>query len=433
MKVVMITPGSGGTFYCENCLRDVALIRALRARGHDVVVAPLYLPLFTDDPGVAAGAPVFFGGISTWLREKAPFLGRAPAGLFKLFDAPPLLRWAARRSGTTRPRGLGRMTLSMLETGSGPQAGELERLIEWLESSERPDVIQLSTSLLAGFARPLRERLGAPVVCMLQDEEAWLDGLDAPYDRLCWEAVRRATRDCAARVAVSHYYAGYCARKLGVPVGEIKVVWPGIEVEASTPRKRPGAPPVIGYLSKMTADMGLGTAVEAFMLLKRRPGLEDLRFRAMGGCDAAFVRTLRRRLLSRGLGGSADFLKEVDGESRRRFLESLTLMTVPVPGGVAFGTFLLEAMAARVPVVQPDEGAFRELIETTRGGVLYGENTAEALADTLELLLRSPERCRDLGARGRTAVSELFTVERMAGEMARIHESVTGLPARGLG
>jgi hypothetical protein len=42
MRIVQICPGSGDAFYCENCLRDAALVRALRTLGHDVVMVPLY-------------------------------------------------------------------------------------------------------------------------------------------------------------------------------------------------------------------------------------------------------------------------------------------------------------------------------------------------------------------------------------------------------
>ena len=30
MRIVQITPGSGDKFHCENCLRDVALVKAMR-------------------------------------------------------------------------------------------------------------------------------------------------------------------------------------------------------------------------------------------------------------------------------------------------------------------------------------------------------------------------------------------------------------------
>ena len=42
MNIVHITPSAGDSFYCENCLRDVALIKAIMKAGHDILSVPLY-------------------------------------------------------------------------------------------------------------------------------------------------------------------------------------------------------------------------------------------------------------------------------------------------------------------------------------------------------------------------------------------------------
>ena len=62
MRILLIVAGSGGDFYCENCLRDGALVRAMRAVGHDMSIVPMYLPLRTEQAAGPANAPVFFGG-----------------------------------------------------------------------------------------------------------------------------------------------------------------------------------------------------------------------------------------------------------------------------------------------------------------------------------------------------------------------------------
>ena len=40
MKLVQLTPGAGA-MYCGNCLRDNALVGALRRLGHDALMVPL--------------------------------------------------------------------------------------------------------------------------------------------------------------------------------------------------------------------------------------------------------------------------------------------------------------------------------------------------------------------------------------------------------
>ena len=48
MKSIHILPGSGDNFYCENCVRDNATVRALVQAKEDVVAIPMYLPQIVD-------------------------------------------------------------------------------------------------------------------------------------------------------------------------------------------------------------------------------------------------------------------------------------------------------------------------------------------------------------------------------------------------
>ena len=49
MKIAHIIPGSGGSFYCGNCLRDSKYYESIKKLGHDVLKIPMYLPLFSHD------------------------------------------------------------------------------------------------------------------------------------------------------------------------------------------------------------------------------------------------------------------------------------------------------------------------------------------------------------------------------------------------
>ena len=116
MKIVYLITGSGGSFYCGNCYRDMIYLRAIRkVNGISASAIPLYLPPEekSDEPGIDKN--VFFGAISMYLREKVPFLRNMPVFLDKLFDSRPMLRMAAHRAGTTSPEGLEDMTLNMIK------------------------------------------------------------------------------------------------------------------------------------------------------------------------------------------------------------------------------------------------------------------------------------------------------------------------------
>ena len=96
---------------------------------------------------------------------------------------------------------------------------------------------------------------------------------------------------------------------------------------------------------------------------------------------------------------------------------------MPALYGEAFGLYIIEAMAAGVPVVQPRHGGFPEIIASTGGGLLCEPNDAKSLADGLEQLLQNPEQARALGEAGRQAVSEKFTAEAMASRTLGVFEA----------
>ena len=115
-----------------------------------------------------------------------------------------------------------------------------------------------------------------------------------------------------------------------------------------------------------------------------------------------------------------DFCKD----SRVAFLKALTLLSVPVPTGEAFGAYQVEALAAGVPVIQPNVGCYPEFVATTQGGLIYEPNTGEKLASAMASLLSDPDRLRKLGDQGRRVVREKFSMEQMAKNIAGIYNDV---------
>jgi glycosyltransferase involved in cell wall biosynthesis len=428
MRIVQITPGSGDNFYCENCLRDAALVKALRKLGHEVLMVPLYLPLQIDKIEPASNAPLFFGGINVYLQQKLGLFRRTPRWIDRLFDSRGLLEWAGRRAGMTRAHDLGATTISMLQGEHGRQVKELDRFVDWLCTDEpRPDIVCLSNVLLAGLARRIKDRLGVPVVCLLQDEDGFLDGLPPSHAERAWGIVRERAGDIDAFLSVSQYFAGAMRARLVVDGWRVHVAHMGLDLEQYGPSDHGPLEPTIGYLSRMCASRGLETLVDAFILLRRTGKLGAVKLRICGGksaCDAPYVRRLRAKLDAASVLPDVEFMDAFDLDSRREFLRGLSVLSVPEPQPVAYGLYVLEALAMGVPVVQPAIGCFPETIALTGGGVLYEPNTAERLAETLERLLLDPPAARRLGAQGRAGMLATFNIERTAGEMIRIFEQV---------
>ena len=423
MKIIQITPGAGENFYCENCLRDHALVRTLRRLGHDVMMVPLYLPPLSNDGPADYATPIFFGGVNVYLQQKWGLFRRTPRWLDRLFDARWLLRWAGRKTGLTDPELLGETTLSMLRGEDGRQVKELDRLMAFLVEQGRPDAVVLSNALLLGLARRIREGLGCRVVCLLQDEEGFLDGLGERHSQAVWDLLRLRCADVDRFVATSRFYAGVMGRRLRLDESRIATIWNGIDLEGYEPAAGPPAAPAVGFLSEMSEGKGLGDLVEAFIRLKSDPAHAELRLVMAGGQTAAdepLLAAVRRRLAEAGLAGQAEFLDRFDRQAKQAFLPRLSVLAVPTRRGEASGLYLLEALACGVPVVMPDHGCAAELVAATGGGLLHKPRDVADLADKIDCLLRDPERARALGRAGREAVRREFDVERTARSLLEV-------------
>jgi len=136
----------------------------------------------------------------------------------------------------------------------------------------------------------------------------------------------------------------------------------------------------------------------------------------MNNADKPFVEALRRKL-----GDRAEFLPNLDRAGKLEFLKNLSVFSVPAQPGEAFGMYVLEALAAGVPVVQPRHSAFPELLAETGGGILYEPGN---LASALDELLSNPARARQLGEAGRQAVREKFSVDAMTANFETILQKV---------
>ena len=425
MKIVNIVPGFGGTFYCGNCLRDSGFVSALRKAGHQAMILPVYLPLTIN--GDVQDTPVFYGAVNIYLKQIFPLLRHMPGWMEHMLNSAPLLKIAASKAGSTRAHGLEELTESMLMGKQGHQGKELDELVHFLKHHEKPDVVHFSNALLLGMARQIKEEVCVPVVCSLQDEDVWVDVMTEPYRVKIWNLLAEKARDVDAFVAVSNYFAGVMKSKMALPAEKVFVIPIGINPADYEFHSTPPDRPAIGYLSRIYEDNGFGVLVDAFILLKSRRGFENLRLHATGGMtgdDKHFFNEQLKKLQKAGLSSDIHVFENFLPEDLHTFFKSVSVLSVPVLKGEAFGLYQLEALASGVPLVQPALGAFPEIIEATHGGLLYEPNTPEALATSLASIINDRAGLQQLGANGRKAVEDKFNYSALTAEMIRLYQKI---------
>ena len=431
MNILSLTAGAAG-MYCGSCLRDNALASELVRQGHRVTLLPVYTPTLTDEENVSRSQRVFFGGISVYLEQKLSLFRHTPWLLDKVWDAPSVIKAFAERSIQTDPRMLGALTVSTLKGESGYQRKEVDKLVAWLDGEPRPDVVNLPNSLLIGLAAPIRRVLDRPIVVTLQGEDLFLEGLSEPYRTDAMALIRQQLSDVDLFVAVSAYYAGFMRDCLGIPAERIRTVPLGITLTGLPDGVRPRRDPfTIGYFARIAPEKGLHNLVEAYRILRQERGLPPSRLRAagyLGGDQRRYLKDLERRLEGWGLAGEFTYEGTLDRVQKFQFLESLDVLSVPSGYHEPKGLSVLEAMGAGVPVVQPNHGAFPEMVQAAGGGLLARSERPSDIADTLQQIWEHPERAEELARRGQAGVREHYGIGRMAERMVDVYREAAGHP-----
>jgi len=401
-------------------MRDNSLARHLINQGHEVTVLPTYLPHLLDEPSSAKQTPIFFGGLNVYLQHKFRFFRKTPQWLDQIFNSQTLLRWVAGKRGMTAARDLGEITLSTLQAKDGPLAKEVDKVVDWFKEHGKPDVLLLSTVLLAGIGRTVREELGISVLSFLQGEDGFLDSFLPEFRKQAWELIGADARELDGCISPSRFFANLMGQRLGMVPEKILPLSNGISLDGYPADRAEPSEPTIGYFARICPEKGLDLLIDAFIQLKQSGEHPRLKLAVAGTLpkeNQSFLEEQKRKITAAGLDQFVVFRPNLNRQEKIDFLTKLSLFCVPARVPEAFGLYVIEAMAAGVSVVLPDHGAFPEILEKTGGGITYSTTEPESLLPALGEQLRDPSGCSAMGKQGRVAVHEKFSNEGLARQL----------------
>tara|TARA_R110002049_G_scaffold4601_5_gene32696 strand:+ start:971106 stop:972377 length:1272 start_codon:yes stop_codon:yes gene_type:complete len=409
-------------------MHDNALARALRDRGVDCLLQPVYTPIRADGESVATDQ-VFFGGIHVYMLQQWPWLRHLPKPFWRIIDWPPLIRWATSHASSTDAAKLGDLAVSMLQGSHGRQADEVARLVDWLAKDIQPDAIVFSNLLIAGALPDIRAALpAAKLVVMLQGDDIFLDYLPeesrAKAVGLCSGLIKHVDH----LVVNSRFYGEKMGGLLNVPPEKIVVTPLSID---TAPFREPHNEVLadrnevladknefrLGYLARVAPEKGLHHLVDAFIRLAATPGNDDLSLHVagwLGEPNRGYLESLQNRIREAGLAERFTYHGSPELAEKIQWLMTLDLLSVPTDYEDPKGLFILEALAAGVPVIQPDHGAFGELIASTGGGRMFRPGDTEALCTAIQHLKDDAETRHSLAAEGKANVHQKHSIEMAA-------------------
>lgn len=400
MKIAYLTAGAAGMI-CGSCMHDNALAKSLVRLGHDCILVPLYTPIRTDDENVSVDR-VFMGGINVFLQQKMPWLGYLPRWMDSFLNQAWIIRPLTKNAGKTSPKLLGALTISMLQGIYGRQRKEFMSLLDWLSNVIQPDILVFTNMLVAGGIPEVRKRGMSRVFVTLQGDDIFLDSLPENYRGKAIEQMQALVQYVDGFLLHSHDYATRMAELLRIPKDKIHVVPLGIDISdfRNLAIEKTSADSFsIGYLARMAPEKGLHRLVDAFIAIANLPAAKHVQLKLagwMGSQHAAFWDEQKVKLKRANLDHRWEYLGSIDREAKAKFLSSIDLFCVPTTYAEPKGLFLLEAIAAGVPYVQPNHGAFPELHDRMISsahdhhfGELFQADSTQDLAAKLLIAIQS--------------------------------------------
>ncbi|MDT0261168.1 glycosyltransferase family 4 protein [Jatrophihabitans lederbergiae] len=172
----------------------------------------------------------------------------------------------------------------------------------------------------------------------------------------------------------------------------------------------------IGFIGRYDESRkGMAILIEALTtLVRRRPGVRLLV--AGRGEEAEFLERLPEFLV-----GSVVMLGMVSERDKASLLRSVDVYVAPNTGGESFGIILLEAMAARTPIVASDLQAFRRVLDDGRAGLIFRNRDAADLAAALDTVLGN-EALRGQLAAASAQVVQPYDWAVVASQIMRVYE-----------
>ncbi len=232
------------------------------------------------------------------------------------------------------------------------------------------------------------------------------------HDFLPGPLIAGGVRVAAHRAAVVTVPSGAVGAQLdpsGRLSARLRVVAPGVDPVPFAALGPPGPAPAVLVLGALAPWKRPDLALEICALARER--LPGLTVRLVGEpltSDESLPTKLERRIAARDLAGVAE-LSGRQGETIEELARAACLLHCAPRE--PFGIVLLEAMAAGRPVVAPDAGGPREIVDSSCG-ILYRPGDARAGADALVTLLSDRARVQTLGEAGRRRVRACFDRQR---------------------
>ena len=427
MRVTYITAGAADMI-CGSCLRDNALVRKLREQECEITLVPVYTPITVEEEDFSTDK-LLLGGISVYLEQSSSLFRKLPNFLTNWLDRPSVVKFfTSRKPIQVEAENLGNLTLSILKGENGNQKRSFNKAFKWIQEEAQPEIINFSNLLIAGLAPKFKNETKLPVVVTLQGDDLFINDFKDEHRKKIIEELKIIATSVDAFITFSQFYAEKMASLLDIPIEKFHIINLGIDAEPfSGISEKKTNNRTIGYFGRIAPEKGFHNAVNSFIEINKDAANEKVRLVAGGWLsetDKNYFREQTGKINSNNLSSYFEYIGSPDLEKKKELFKRINVFTLPTDQDEPKGLSVLEAQASGIPVVQPNKGIFTEMLNKTKGGVLYSDEDSSSLSKELLALLDNPDRAEELGKTGRINTLEHFNDNKMATDTYSVYENL---------
>ncbi|MBI3399819.1 MAG: glycosyltransferase family 4 protein [Acidobacteria bacterium] len=219
---------------------------------------------------------------------------------------------------------------------------------------------------------------------------------------------RIAVSESARRTVARHFPGTYEIVPNGIDVSAFATAMP-------RPRGMPADQPHVVYVGRLEPRKGVDVLIRAMPIVRAR--VANARLLIVGDGPARDALTA----LARSVDADVRFAGRVDDQQLPAYMQAGDIVCSPALGGESFGIVLLEAMACGTPVVASRIEGYTDLLGED-SAVLVPPRDSDALAAALMALLKDEGRRRTLARRGASKARE-YDWPVVAGRLERVYQA----------
>jgi phosphatidylinositol alpha-mannosyltransferase len=333
------------------------------------------------------------GGVNTHIRAQATALRRLghEVSVFGASSAPLT-------DGEVSLGPCVSIVIGNTETGFGADPRSWRRVRD-LFRSRRFDIIHMHEPLMPLVPWFVLWQSTAPVIATFhtyrEDGHRWYPRYRRIFEPLMRRVrVRLAVSDAARRTVSSHFPGTYKIIPNGIDVDRFRTAPARSATTLETGQRQ------ILYVGRLEPRKGVEHLIQAMAIVQRNR--HEARLVVVGdGPERSSLESA-----ARAAGITATFEGRVTDAALPGYYHSADMVCSPALGDESFGLVLLEAMAARKPIIATRIAGYTELLEGTGAARLVEAGDPDGMAHAIAELLDNPVRARTLGERGAVIARE---------------------------